>query len=135
MRNPCDYYRCDECGEENTRLYDAEPLTNVPGSQFCRYCVESSMEYGHRHVHDEPEDCRLRLGLVVGYPLGTETFDCPKPTKRTWEVRRTVTYALLIEAETEDEAAEEARGVLMADWDVVDRGFYDVYPHSGEVRS
>jgi len=61
---------CVDCGEPATHYgLSVEPS--------CLPCAVSAMAYGHKHSHDEPEDCVATLETLD--EMGTVEICCPEP--------------------------------------------------------
>jgi len=52
---------CEDCGGTATHRW---PDDDHP---TCLACARAALAHGHRHVHDEPEDCRLDLEPLAGH--------------------------------------------------------------------
>ena len=43
-----------------------EATHSFGGEVLCLRCVEVAMEFGHKHTHDEPEDCHAEVDRLDG---------------------------------------------------------------------
>lgn len=59
---------CDNCGQPGYGRF----VEFLPGEWLCRPCMVGLMRHGHRHCHDEPEQCVAR----VLTPLGECVYSC-----------------------------------------------------------